>query len=175
MGAVTELVSAYAPRFHPARELAEAEVWLVALADFCAAVRGLEDVETEVASGLRGLLADREPVRVELWLHAAMTRPSGGLVGPLCELLDVRDGYLQHEWVAETLGKIGDPRAVPALSDACTFDARGDAFRSLPKRCLQALYEIGTPAALKAIEAQLSSRWPEVRWEAADLLSGGDG
>jgi hypothetical protein len=94
------------------------------------------------------------------------------LVGPLCELLSVRDAYLQHEWVAELLGEIGDPRAVAALSDACSFDVGGDPFRSLPKQCLQALYEIGTPAALAAIKVQELSPWPEVRWEATDLLAG---
>ena len=173
MVTVAELVAAFASRFPPARDMAGADVWQVALAEFCAAVRGLNEVEAEVASGLRGLLADRDPIQVLLWLHAAITRPSAGLVGPLCELLSVRDGYIQHEWVAETLGEIGDPRAIPALSETCSFDVRGDEFRSLPKRCLQALYEIGTPAALAAIETQLSSPWPEVRWEAADLLSDG--
>ncbi len=174
MGAVAELVAAFAPRFRPARDLAGAEVWRLALAEFSAAVRELGGIEPEVAGGLRGLLADRDPVRVMLWLHAAIARPTAGLVGPLCELLAVRDAYIQHEWVAETLGEIGDPRAIPALTDACSFDLAGDAFRSLPKRCLQALHEIGTPAALAAIEAQLSSPWPEVRWEAADLLAGGE-
>jgi HEAT repeat protein len=131
----------------------------------------LGDIEPEVANGLQGLLANREPVRVMLWLHAAIARPSAGLVEPLCQLLLVRDGYLQHEWVAETLGEIGDPRAIPALSDTCSFDVGGDVFRSLPEKCLQALYQIGTPAALAAIEAQLSSPWPEVREEAAELLA----
>jgi HEAT repeat protein len=172
VGAVAELVAEFAPRFRPANDFAGAEAWRLTLAEFCDAIRRLGDIETEVAGGLQGLLTDRDSIRVELWLHAAFTRPSAGLVGPLCELLSVRDGYLQHEWVAETLGEIGDPRAIPALSDACSFDVSGDVFRSLPKRCLQALYEIGTPAALTAIKAQLSSPWPEVRWEAADLLAG---
>jgi HEAT repeat protein len=173
VGAVAELVAEFAPRFRPATDLAGAETWHRILTEFSTSVRGLGDVEAEVAGGLRGLLTDRDAIRVDLWLHAAIARPTGGLVEPLGEMLSVRDGYLQHEWVAETLGKIGDPRAIPALSDACSFDVRGDASRSLPKRCLQALYEIGTPAALAVIEAQLSSPWPEVRWEAADLLTDG--
>jgi HEAT repeat protein len=172
VGAVAELVAEFAPRFRPANDLAGAEAWRLTLAEFSAAIRGLGDIEAEVAGGLRGLLTDRDPIRVMLWLHAAIARPSAELVEPLCELLSVRDGYLQHEWVAETLGEIGDPRAIPALSDACSFDLRGDIFRSLAKRCLQAMFEIGTPATLAAIEAKLSSPWPEVRCEAADLLGG---
>jgi hypothetical protein len=170
VGAVAELIAQFAPRFRPANDLSGAEAWRLTLAEFSAAVRGLGEIEVEVVCGLRGLLMDRDPIRVMLWLHAAIARQSAGLVEPLCQLLSVRDGYLQHEWVAETLGEIGDPRAIPALSDACSFDVGGDVFRSLAKRCLQAMYEIGTPAALAAIEAQLSSPWPEVRWEAADLL-----
>jgi HEAT repeat protein len=171
MGAVAELVVAFAPRFRPATGSAGADTWHRTLAEFCAAVRGLDDVEAEVADGVRGLLADRHPVRVMLWLHAAIARPTVGLVDPLSEVLSVRDDYIQHEWVAETLGEIGDPRAIPALNAACSFDVAGDMFRSLPKRCLQALYGIGTPTALAAIEAQLSSPWPEVRKEAARLLA----
>jgi HEAT repeat protein len=172
VGAVAELVAEFSPRFQPANDLAGADAWRLTLAEFCAAVRKLGDIEAEVAGGLHALLTDRDPIRVMLWLHAAITRPSAGLVGPLCELLSVRDAYLQHEWVAELLGEIGDPRAITALSDACSFDVGGDVFRSLPKRCLQALYEIGTPAALAAIAAQLSSPWPEIRWEASGLLAG---
>jgi HEAT repeat protein len=171
VGEVAELVAQFSPRFRPANDLAGAEAWRLTLAEFSVAVQGLGDIEVEVAGGLQGLLKDRDPIRVMLWLHAAFARPSAGLVEPLCELLSVRDRYLQHEWVAETLGEMGDPRAIPALSDACSFDVDGDVFRSLAKRCLQAMYEIGTPAALAAIEAQLSSPWPEVRWEAADLLA----
>jgi HEAT repeat protein len=171
VSAVAELVASFAPRFRPASDLPEAEAWRVTLTEFCAAIRKLGDIEAEVASELRGLLTDRDPIRVMLWLHAAISQPSAGLVGPLCDLLSVRDAYLQHEWVAELLGEIGDPRAIPALRDACSFDVGGDVFRSLPKRCLQALYEIDTPAALAAIQEQLSSPWSEVRGEAAELLA----
>ena len=104
-----------------------------------------------------------------LWIQAALEKPSVGLVEPLCELLAVRDCYLQHEWIAELLGEIGDPRAIGVLSDTCSFDLEGDVFRSLPKRCLQALDAIGTPEALVAIEAQRSSAWMEVRDEANEL------
>lgn len=174
MGVIAGLVAEFAPRFRPANDLAGAEAWRLTLAEFSTAVRGLGEIEAELAGGLQGLVTDRDPIRVMLWLHAAIAQPSAGLVQPLCELLSVRDGYLQHEWVAETLGEIGDPRAIPALSDACSFDVGGDVFRSLAKRCMQAMYEIGTPAALAAIEAQSSSPWPEVRWEAADLLARDD-
>jgi PBS lyase HEAT-like repeat len=174
VGAVAELVAEFAPRFRPANDLAGAEAWRLTLAEFSAAVRGLDEIEAEVAGGLQRLLTDRDPIRVMLWLHAAFARPSVGLVEPLCELLSVRDGYLQHEWVAETLGEIGDPRAISALSSACSFDVSGDAFRSLPKRCLEALIGIGTPEALAAVESQRSSPWAEVRECAEVLLAGGE-
>lgn len=172
MGVVGELVAEFAPRFQPANDLAGAEAWRLTLAEFCGAIRVLSDIEAEVAGGLRGSLTDRDSIRVMLWLHAAITRPTSGLVEPLCALLSVRDNYLQHEWVAETLGEIGDPRAIPALVSACSFDVAGDGFRSLPKRCLDALVAIGTSEALAAVEAQRLSPWPEVRHWAAVLLDG---
>jgi HEAT repeat protein len=173
VGEITELVAEFTPRLRPASDSAGAEALRLTLGEFRIAVRRLGEIEMEVADGLRGLLADRDWRRIILWLTAADVRPSRGLVPALCALLSVRDASLQHEWVAELLGQIGDPRALDPLSNACSFDVEGDAFRSLPKRCLQALAEIGTPAASAAVEAQLFSPWPEVRQEAARLLAGG--
>ncbi len=173
MGAVAELIAEFAPRLQPAADSAGAEAFRLAINEFRSAVRRLGEIEAEVSVGLRGLLTNRDWARVILWIEAAIARPSRGLVAPLCELLSVRDAYLQHEWVAELLGEIRDPHAVAALNDACSFDVEGDVFRSLPKRCLQALAAIGTPAALAAVESQLSSPWPEVRREAAELLAVG--
>jgi HEAT repeat protein len=170
MGQVTRLVTEFAQRFRPAYDAAGLEAFRVTLGEFCNAVRQLTDVERETADGLRGLLSTRDSIRVILWLHAAITRPSPGLVEPLCELLSIRDEYVQHEWVAELLGEIGDPRAIPALRDACSFDVNGDPFRSLPKRCLEALAEIGTPEAMAVVREQLTSPWVEVREWAAELL-----
>ena len=79
MGTVAELVGEFAPRFRPASDLAGAEAWRLTLAEFSAAVRGLGEIEAEVACGLRGLPTDRDPIRVMLWLHAAIARPSAGL------------------------------------------------------------------------------------------------
>lgn len=174
MGEVAELIAEFAPQIRSATDPAGAEAFRLTIDEFHSGVRRLGDIEAEVASGLRGLLTDCDWVRAILWLQAASVRPSRGLVSPLCELLSMRKGYIQHEWVAELLGEIGDPRAIPALSDACSFDLDGDAFRSLPKRCLQALACIGTPAALTALELQALSPWPEVRQEAAELLADGE-
>src|SRR5262249_30571513 len=118
---------------------------------------------------------DRNWTKVLLWVHAASARPSAGLVEPLCELLSFRDEYVQHEWVAELLGDIGDPRAVSALRDACSFDVNGGPFRSLPKRCLEALIAIGTPEAIAAVREQLASPWEGVGEWAAELLAEEDG
>jgi hypothetical protein len=170
---IAELVAEYVPRLRAASNPSGAKTFGRTVSDFCASVGQLDDTEAEIADGLRGLLVDRDPARVVLWLHAAMTQPCCELVEPLCALLSVRDAYIQHEWVAELLGAIGDPHAVAALSEACSFEIEGDPFRSLPKCCLQALAEIGTPTAFAAIEAELSSPWPEVQKEAARLLAGG--
>jgi HEAT repeat protein len=174
VGQVADLVTKFAKRFRPASDAAGLEAFRVALSEYCEAVRPLADIEGEIADGLRGLLFDRDSLKVLLWVHAAITRPSAGLVEPLCELLSVRDGYLQHEWVADLLGEIGDPRAIPALRDACSFDVAGDVFRSLPKRCLEALAAIGTPSAMEVVREQLASPWVEVREEARELLHGED-
>jgi HEAT repeat protein len=170
VGPVADLVVKFAPRFRPATDLAGAEEWQAVLGEFSTAVTQLDGVEEEIAEGLRGLLTDRDGIRIILWVHAAITRPTRGLVAPLCEVLSVRNAYLQHEWVAELLGEIGDPRAIPALRAACSFEVARDAFRSLPKRCLEALVAIGTPEAVTAAREQLMSPWPEVREWAAELL-----
>ncbi len=179
MGQVADLVTKFAARFRPVSDAAGLEAFHATFRGFRDAVRSLADVEGEIADGLRGLLLDRAslegspwiaPLKGSLWIQAAGDRPSAGLVETLCELLSVRDRYLQHEWVAEILGEIGDPRAVPALRDACSFDVPGDASRSLPKRCLEALAAIGTPSAMEAVRQQLASPRVEVREEARELL-----
>lgn len=170
MGQVTDLVVKFEPRLRPATGLAGAGEWQAILGEYCAAVKRLDGVEEEIGRGLRGLLTDRDGIRVILWVHAANTRPTRGLVEPLCELLCVRGAYLQREWVAELLGEMGDPRAIPALRAACSSEVAGDVCRSLPKRCLSALVAIGTPEACDAAREQLTSPWPEVREWAAELL-----
>lgn len=169
------MIDEYVPRLEAARGTAGIKAWSAATKEFIAAVRELNGIEAEIADGLRGLLSGGDGIRVNLWIEAAGAKPSLGLVQPLCALLSVRDRYLQHEWVAEILGDIGSPLAVPALLDTCSFDLDCDVFRSLPKRCLQALAAIGTPEAMAAIESQLSSPWQDVRWEASELLYGEEG
>ncbi len=175
MGQVAELIAEFSARFRPIRppyDAAEIRAFEATIRDFRLAVKRLENAEEELGHGLRGLLTDRDSIRILLWIQAADARPSAGLVEPLCDVLSVRDGYVQHEWVAEILGEIGDPRAIPALRDCCAFDVGGDPFRSLPKRCLEALAAIGTPEAIAAIREQLASPWIELREEAAEWLFG---
>jgi HEAT repeat protein len=175
MRRVDELVAEYASLLQPCYDMASA----VSAADhygktiktFRAAVRELGDVETEIVEGLRGLLVDRDWRQIDLWLNAADERASAGLVEPLCDLLAVRDRYIQHEWIAEMLGEIGSARAVRALKDACSFDVGGDTSRSLPRCCLDALMAIGTAEAMMAVRSQLSSPWPEVSEYAEELLT----
>jgi len=173
MARMGELVASYARLLEPCNDrtdaLAAAKRYCDTVKEFRAAVRELGDVEAELADGLRGLLVDRDWRRIDLWLNAAAERASVGLVGPLCDLLDVRDRYIQHEWIAEALGEIGSAQAVRALADACSFDV--DASRSFHKRCLEALATIGTTEAIMAVKSQLSSPWPEVRDYAAELLA----
>jgi HEAT repeat protein len=169
MGRVGQLVAAYTPLLQPCHDMAAAKRYSNAIREFRADVRKLGDVEAEIVGGLRGLLVDSDWRRIDLWLNAADERASAGLVAPLCDLLDVRDRYIQHEWIAATLGEIGSVQAIRALADACSFDI--DPSRSLNQRCLDALAEIGTTEAITAIRSQLTSTWPEVREYAAELLA----
>lgn len=175
MDLVGELVAHHARLLQPCPDrdnaLASAEDYGNTITSFRAAVRALGDIEAEIADGLRSLLIDRDWRRIDLWLNAADECPSAGLVGPLCNLLAVRDRYIQHEWIAEILGDIGSAQGIKALTEACSFDVKGDPFRSLAKRCLDALTAIGTPEAMMAVRSQLSSPWLEVREYVAELLT----
>lgn len=175
MGRVGELVTEYACLLHPCHDTSDvvafAEKHRSTVGRFRAAVREIGDVEAEIADGLRGLLAEHDWRRVDLWLNAADERSSVGLVRPLCELLDVRDRYIQHEWIAETLGEIGIEEAINALTNACSFELSVDPSRSLAKRCLEALVAIGTDRATVAVQSQLASPWPELSEYAAELLA----
>ncbi len=173
MATVAELVATYTLLLKPCHDktgfLTTANHHYDIVKEFCTAVRRLEDIEAEIIEGLHGLLVDHDWRRITLWLNAANVRKSVGLVGPLCDLLDVRNRYIQHEWIAEILGEIGSAQAVRSLIHAFSFDI--DASRSFHKRCLEALVSIGTPEAISAVKSQLSSPWPEVREYATELLN----
>ncbi len=113
MGQVADLVAELAPHFRPAAGSAGAKEWPATLGEFRTAVEHLGGVEEETGRGLRGLPASRDGSRSS----SGCTRPSRGrppgLVEPLCEVLSVRDADLQHEWVAELPGEMGDSRAIP--------------------------------------------------------------
>jgi HEAT repeat protein len=173
MGRVSELVSEYTALIHPCRST-EYAVYARETSEifqsFRAAIGGLEDIEDEIVQGLSGLRFNREWRDVMLWLIAADECATSPLVRPLCDLLDIRDEYVQHEWIAETLGEIGSPDAIDSLSKACEFDLPNDVFRSLSKKCLDSLMKIGTPDAIAEIRSHLSSPWIAVSEYAKELL-----
>jgi len=170
VGKLADLVAEYSRRLQPIKDRTGREEWALTFDQFQAEIRRLPNIEGEIIEGLRMLVLNPETSHCELWIQAASERPTAALVSPLCQILSVRNRYMQHEWVAEILGELKSPASIDCLRDACSFAVEGDVFRSLAKKCLGSLAAIGTASAIAAIKSQISSPWPEVRREAERVL-----
>jgi len=140
-------------------------------ASFVAAVQELDSPIGEIAAALELLPNESQQNRIDLWLMAACQCSDESFVSALCKLLAVRNRYTQHEWVAELLGEIGDPRAIQALVCACEESWDYDALGSLQHRCIDALLGISTPESIDSVKNLAKSNLESVREYARMALS----
>ena len=88
----------------------------------------------------------------------------------LCQILnDARTNGL-HERVVEILDKLGDERAIYALSKALTYRWSYDEWLNVPRKSLQALAVIGTPEAMREIKEATYSSEDLIREDAKMIL-----
>lgn len=130
---------------------------------FGAAVKQLESPVSEVATALESLHDETIQNRIDLWLMAACQIPDASFVIPLCKLLGVRNRYMQHEWIAELLGDIGDPRAIQPLIETCGDSWEFDASGFVQHRCIDSLLRISTPESIDAVRKLAESDLESVR------------
>ena len=172
MSTISQLVQDYSSRLRSlncSRER-DRDILEETFASFESEVASLSDIESDIIAGLTSLLTDHDGSRVSLWITAAGVRPSLIYVPTLCELLSVREAYLQHEWIVDILRELRSPDSIDALRDACSYDIPSDPACQLARLCLEALCVIATPDAFEALRSQLHSPRPEIREEAKRLL-----
>jgi len=117
-------------------------------------------------------LRHREPTRAGLaidlltgWLHEVRA------VEPLCDLLDESTDAAILKQAAAGLGRLGDRRAILALTRLLQ-----DSSRAYVARCAaaEALGHIGGAAAQRALQAALNDSLPSIRTAAQSALKMGD-
>ena len=74
------------------------------------------------------------------------------------------------EDIAELLGEIADPAAVPSLQRGISNGPDWDEYQQFARKCIWALSKIGTPEALGAIRMAIDSEDPHTRAYAEDEL-----
>lgn len=154
MGTATELVHRYAQQLEPCTPPYDESTRQLEYAykSFIVAVQQLNDPVVEIRDALPRLHDETDWRYVNLWLMAAIEHPDATYVPELCALLMHRGRYIQHEWIAELLGDIGDSNAISALVDTCSAGETLAAAHSLAHRCIDSLQQIATPESKAAIE-----------------------
>ena len=172
MNTAAELVSHYSEQLQPCYPPCDESTRRLELTfkSFRAAFRELPDPSAEIGNALVTLQNVRNPGHIDLWLMAATEFPNRSYVPALCELLMHRERYIQHEWIAEILGDLGDEHAIPALIDACNVDDTFDPAQSLAFRCIDSLQQIDIPESRSAIRSLAESPLAHVREYAIQAL-----
>jgi HEAT repeat protein len=119
------------------------------------------------ADALHGLLArvGREPdLNVREDITWALVRMGEKAVAPLIALLGDGDAAVRHH-AAHTLGKIGDPRAIPALADTLQ-----DGDLNVVSKTAFVLGQIGDAAAVPALAGLIGHADSEVQTAAGQAL-----
>jgi len=122
----------------------------------------LRNYADEITGAVVTLMDDPDEDVRSMALMLGATLQAKECVPHIVKLLDAEDWWLRMI-AAETLGKIGDPRAVQPLIKALSNPASAMV-------CLEALAKIGDKAASKGVIGCLSSTQPETRAEAVRAL-----
>ncbi len=123
----------------------------------------------EARAATRSVLADRDLTVRQAAAHSAGLHRDGEAWSTLVDGL--RDGTAQdRRAAAEALGRIGDPRAVPALLEAA---AGANVDRSLAHSITYAILEIGDPASTAIGLASVEPRTRAAALLAIEQMEGG--
>lgn len=125
---------------------------------------------TEVLEGLA--LIDRSGgcPESEFILSAAWGNLSSQYTPLLCNILLNEQCKNFHEPVVELLQEVGDESAVPALTQALAYRWKYDQWLHVPRKALQALSAIGSPASLDIVRQAMYAPEEALREEASSLL-----
>jgi HEAT repeat protein len=132
------------------------------------------DPDDEVTRRLESVLVRKDPTELrEILLGAASGGLSARWATVLARLL-MELWHHQHEDIANALQDLRDPATVDALyevtNNSAPFSAVDDG-RALARKCIWALHDIGTPAAVDKLELLTTTTDVETRERAAKKLA----
>ena len=133
---------------------------------------GQEGLEPCIAQALDANRASGDWLTFSKYVIAAMRHPSTSYTETLCAVLEERRDDMNLEDIVDALNDGRDPRAIPTLRRAITWEDDADEFGQLPRKAVWALERIGTPEALAAIRETVTPDMPEKVIQAAEHALG---
>lgn len=136
-----------------------------------ARLAGMAGVEDCIQQELERSAADADWETFGRYVWAAYGRPARRFAAVLSAALDRHDEDVPNEDVADVLGLIGDPVALPSLHRALRWEPEDDEFHALAVKAVDAIAEIGTPEAVPILRAAAADDRPVVRDSARSKLT----
>ncbi|MCK6474961.1 MAG: HEAT repeat domain-containing protein [Planctomycetes bacterium] len=108
---------------------------------------------------------------LEFLLSIAAAFPSNEYVPVLCTILNHLNPRIPNENIVSLLSKLADERALPVLKKAAYANLLSDEGRHLNRKCVWALWKIGTPKALEILkDIAVNSPFESVREDAYEAI-----
>jgi hypothetical protein len=144
-------------------------------------MRQLGDLRPCIHQGLEAAAAASDWSHFNCYILAAFRQHDNSMTSVLCRVLDGwNDAFARidpamgegpHiEDIAELLGEIADPAAVPSLRRGIYNGPEWDEYQQFARKCIWSLGKIGTTEALAAIRMAAGSEDPYIKEYGADEL-----
>jgi hypothetical protein len=130
----------------------------------------LRDPAPCLVEGLASAATTEDWLTFERYVLAASRYPSPAMTSVLCDVLGRRIEDLNNEDIIDVLAIIADPDAIDVLTTTIDWQPPWDEFHWIGVKCVLALANIGTQAALDVLRSASHEGAPEVRETAARML-----
>jgi len=133
-----------------------------------------EDVSQYLVERFENLVITKEWNRANLLIAAAFTRPSPSLLRPMLAILALNEEFAPNEMIVDYILEHGDSTCVPSLIETVGSRFESDPSRQLPKKCLEAILEVGGEEGIRFLARTSRGGDEELSEYAKELINSAD-
>ena len=150
---------------------AEHKAGVFGIETFVELLREIPQKEKFICKYLRSERTARNYDILQSLVVAAVNYPSKKYVVPLCDLLYEFKEEMNNEDIVDTLYELQDESCIPVLSWASRKEIKGDHYHHFNRKCIEALFHIGTKDSVYALQSEANDNpFEESRRTAAEYL-----